>query len=67
MVKCPVLSLHLLEGTERNHKKNLSGYQLSGPRFEPETYRIQSRSANLSAATFSMFFPESKTQCFTPI
>jgi hypothetical protein len=39
-------------GTEENHEKPQSGQPVSGPRFEPGTSWIQSRSANHSTTTF---------------
>jgi hypothetical protein len=41
-----VLSQHLPGGAERSYKKPQSEQPASGPRFEPDTSRIQRRSAN---------------------
>jgi hypothetical protein len=54
MAKFKVLSWHL-PGRTRKTTKNLSGYSVSGPRFEPGTSRIQSRNANHSTTTFGLF------------
>jgi hypothetical protein len=45
-----ILSRHLPGGTEKKHKKPQSGEPLSGLRFEPDTFQIQSRSAKHSVA-----------------
>jgi hypothetical protein len=54
--KCRGLTLRyspsiFLEGL-RKQEKPQSGKPISGPRFEPGTYRIRNRSANHSATTF---------------
>jgi hypothetical protein len=54
MVQFKVLSRHMSGGTEENHENPQSEQQVSGPRFEPETLWIWSRSANHSTATFSL-------------
>jgi hypothetical protein len=46
-----VLSWHSPGGTEKNHEKPQSGEPVSGPRFEPRTSKIRSRSVNHSTTT----------------
>jgi hypothetical protein len=47
-----VLSQHVPGGTEKNYRIRRSGHQVSGQRFEPETFQIQCRDATHSTATF---------------
>jgi hypothetical protein len=47
-----VLSRHSPEGTEENHENLNQNSQLLGPRFEPKTSGIRSRTVNHSTLTF---------------
>jgi hypothetical protein len=47
-----LLSRHSPGGTEEYHKKSQSGETVSGPRFEPGTFRIRSKSANHSTVMY---------------
>jgi hypothetical protein len=47
-----VLYKHFLGGTEGNYEIPQLEYQVFSPRFEPETSRIRSRSANYLITTF---------------
>jgi hypothetical protein len=47
-----VLSRHSPGGTEENHETLNRDSRLPGPRYEPRTSRIESRSVNHSTTTF---------------
>jgi hypothetical protein len=51
---CKVLFRHSPGGTEENHKKPEPESQIAGPRIEPGTFRIRSRSVNHSIATLGI-------------
>jgi hypothetical protein len=52
LAKFKAMSRYLPGGSEENYKEPESGYQVSGPRFEPGTFRIRSRSANHPAEIY---------------
>jgi hypothetical protein len=50
-----VVSRHFPGGAEGNHEKSQSLWPVSGPRFEPGTSRIRSRSVNHLTMTLGVF------------